>query len=619
MEEFQRTAGDGDMRRREAVIVFALIGIIAAGWCVGHGMLDARAWGMPMRYLQPHYSDFIGASGYLKAMAEGNFLPFGWKTIPDAGAPDVSNLNFGLTPDEVLSGFFSLLIRCCGLFPGINLGVLIGHIAAGVTFYLVARRGFGCGRPWAFVGGLAFGLAPYQFAQEPHHLNCQFIWHLPLFPVVWRWLASGADLSWRSRRLWQALAIGFVTGLQNPYYSNIFCQLVLVCAAVRAWQSRTWAPLRPATAIVGAVAVALLLSNLDTFTYRMLHAAAGGETPVIGQREYRWMDIYGFKLVDLFVPWVDHRSAALARFGLAHRQDSVLNDEEGSGYLGLLGIGCFLFLVGTSVRALVERRAQDVPLEAWWVLWIVLMFNTGGLNSIIAAFTGFTLFRTGIRYSVVILLLSLLSAARRMTAWHDQAIHRLPSDTLRIATLTATVAGPLLVLWDQVPRTPLPREAAEIAAAVDSDRAFVAAIEAAVPPGPEGKKPLVFQLPVMDGRPVPGIPSSDHGRPYLYSTRLHLSSGAAGEALAWQNRVQRQFFQGAEIDRARETIKLHEHNAGPAVEELRRKGFAAIYVNRNGYPDGGRSIRDMLEKLGYTEIIDSPAGDLMAVVLRKGG
>ena len=297
----------------------------------------------------------------------------------------------------------------------------------------------------------------------------------------------------------------------------------------------------------------------------------------------------------------------------------MLNDEEGSGYLGLLGIGCLLFLVGIAVRALVEGRAKDVPFEAWLVLWVVIMFTTGGLNAIIAAFTGFTLFRTAIRYSIVVLLLSLLYAAQRMTAWHEKAATRLPAETLRIATVTAAIGSGLLVLWDQLPRTPTPQQVAEIADAVNSDRAFVQTMEAALPPGPDGKKAMVFQLPVMEGRPVPGVPASHHARPYLYSTQLHYSHGASGETLAWQKAVQGELFRGAEIDRERETIKLYEHNVRPAIEELKAKGFAAIYINRNAYPDGGNGLRDVLAEFGYTDVIESPAGDLMAVVLRKGG
>ena len=171
-------------------------------------------------------------------MSRGDYLPFSWKPAPALGAPGEARWDLVPSPEEALTGFFALLIRTFGLFPGFNLGILIGHVAAAITFYLVARRGFGVGMPWAFVGGLAFGLAPYQFAQQPHHIGCQYIWYLPLFPLVWKWIATGEDLSFGSRRFWQAMAIGFVTGLQNPYYSNIFCQLVLVCGAVRAWQLR---------------------------------------------------------------------------------------------------------------------------------------------------------------------------------------------------------------------------------------------------------------------------------------------------------------------------------------------------------------------------------------------
>jgi phosphoglycerol transferase len=550
-------------------------------------------------------------------MTDGHFLPFAWKSMPDCGAPGVSNLNFGPTTDEALNGLFGLLVRRCGLFPGYNLGVLIGHVAAGAVFYLVARRGFDCAAPWAFVGGLAFGLAPYQFAQEPHHVNCQYVWHLPLFPLVWKWIAAGRDLALGTRRLSQAMAIGLVTGLQNPYYSNIFCQLVLVSGLLQAWNGRSWARLKPVAAIIAAVAIAFFLSNLDTLTYRTAHAAESGAGSLVANREYKWMDVYGFKIVDLFIPQITHRSAAMAGFGLGHRQASVLNDEEGSGYIGLLGIGCLLFLAAAAVRAIAEGRSKDVPVEAWWVLWVVLMFNTGGLNSTIAAFTGFTLFRTGIRYSIVILLVSLFYAAGRMTAWHLKVAARMPAETLRIATLTASVGGCLLVLWDQVPRSPTPRQVAAIADAVSSDRDFVAAIEATLPPGPDGRKAMVFQLPVMEGVPVPGVATSDHFRPYLYSRRLHYSYGAGGEALAWQKAVQRTLFQGAEIDRQQEVIRLQEPNAAEAVEELKAKGFAAIYVNRNGYPDGGKGLRETMAKLGYADVIESPAGDLMCVPLRK--
>jgi hypothetical protein len=156
------------------------------------------------------------------------------------------------------------------------------------------------------------------------------------------------------------------------------------------------------------------------------------------------------------------------------------------------------------------------------VLWIVLCFSTGGLNAILGAF-GFTLFRTGCRYSVVILAIALLYAAQRLTALQRAAAFRTDPDTLRIGGLTAAAAACLVVLWDQVPRAPTAEQASTIARQVEADRQFVAQMEATLPAGA-----MVFQLPIMEFPevPAPGVPPYDHFRPYLFSKQLRFSFGS---------------------------------------------------------------------------------------------
>ncbi len=144
-------------------------------------------------------------------------------------------------------------------------------------------------------------------------------------------------------------------------------------------------------------------------------------------------------------------------------------------------------------------------------------------------------------------------------------------------------------------------------------------MEDALPPATDGRKAMVFQLPVMDGLPIAGIPASHHYRPYLYTTRLHYSHGATGETLAWQKALQRAMFQGATLDQPQGRIRLTEANARRAIEELKQKGFAAVYINRNGFPDRGVGLMDTLAKLGYSEVIESPARDLVCVILRTAG
>ena len=603
---------DAAGRWRPTIAVLILLGVTAFAWCTAHSRWSTAAWSQPLKYLEPEYSDFIGTCSMLKSMTEGHYPPFLWKSNPALGAPQEENQNLSPMPDESLIGFMGLMVSWFGLFPGFSLGVLLGHLAAAAMFYAVARSE-NCSTAWASVAALAFGLAPYLFAESPHHINCQYVWYIPLFLVVWKWIATEPGIEIGSRKFWQAIGISFLTGLQNPYYTFIFCQLVLLGAAVAAWRSRSRAAILVAGAIVGAAAFAFLLGNLDTLTYRMLQGTGG--QPVVAQREYRWMDIYGFKLVDLFIPSITHHSETLAKFGLAHRQASVLNDEEGCAYLGIVGIVSLLFLVGTAVRALLDGKLPAVPMAAWQVLWIVLFFNTGGLNSTVAAFTGFTLFRTACRYSVVVLAIVLLYAAQRLSAWQRDATRRVPSDTLQIGLITAGVGLCILILWDQVPRSPTADQRATIARQVAADRDFVTRMEDNLP-----AKAMVFQLPVMDGSPLPGLPSSDHYRPYLFSKQLHFSHGAqrGSDAHQWQQAVQQQMLNGAVLNQQTQQIQFNQNSVGAAVDEMRKKGFAAIYVNRNGFPDRGKGLEKSLLELGYLKPpIDSAAGDLVCIPLTR--
>lgn len=585
--------------------------VTTAAWCLATGRGISARWDMPTTYVDPTYGDFLGNCGYVRSITGWKALPYGPKPAPDLGAPDGVRWEAAVVPDEAVHALLRLLTRVFGLFTGFNVAVLLGHLAAAATFYLVARRWLEATPAWSFVGALAFGLSPYLFAESPHHINCVYAWHLPLFPMVWTWVATAPGIAWRSRRCWQALAVGLVTGLLSPYYTFAFCQLTLLGGAVLSWRQRSRAAVMSAAAIVAAAAVGFFASNLDTFAYRMTQPA--GDAPLVAAREYRWMDIYGFKVVDMFIPSFTHHSDALATFGLSHRQASVLNDEEGCAYLGLVGIACLLFLVAASAHALLDGDLAAVPIQAWWVLWIVLFFNTGGLNSLIASFTGFTLFRTATRYSVVILVIVLLYAVQRLSAWQRGAAARYPADVLRIGTITAAIAACLLVIWDQVPRGPAAERTAMIATLVGSDREFVGKLEATLP-----DRAMIFQLPVMDGSPLPGVPSSDHYRPYLASTRLRWSHGAlpGSKTLRWQQEVQKRLLEGAVVDQQAQRVRFNVGNVREAVDALRDKGFAAIYVNRNGFPDRGKGLFDALLELGYDKPpVYSPAGDLACIAI----
>jgi len=245
------------------------------------------------------------------------------------------------------------------------------------------------------------------------------------------------------------------------------------------------------------------------------------------------------------------------------------------------------------------------------------MFTTGGLNALIAATTGFTMFRGGCRYSIVILAVTLLWAARRLSEMQAASEAAHPDATAKRLWTAGAVAACLVILWDQVPRAPTAEETATIVRQVQADREFTKKMEAALP-----EAAMVFQLPVMEfpESPIPGVPPYDHFRPYLYSKNLRYSFGSmkGREREKWQPALQGLMFQGATLNQEAQRIQFNSENFARAVDELKKLGFAAIYINRNGFPDRAKGLEEALLELGYSKPpIRNATGDLVCVVLEK--
>lgn len=173
----------------------------------------------------------------------------------------------------------------------------------------------------------------------------------------------------------------------------------------------------------------------------------------------------------------------------------------------------------------------------------------------------------------------------------------------------------LVVLWDQVPRPPTAEQQALIARQVEADRAFVAEMEAVLP-----EAAMIFQLPVMEfpESPLAGVPPYDHMRPYLYSSRLRYSFGSmkGREREKWQQEVQQKLVEGATVDQQAQQIRFSIANVNRAIDEIQKRGFKALYINRNGFPDGGKGLEAALAELGFdTPPIRSAIGDLICIPL----
>ena len=565
----------------EAFRYAALALICIVVWCTVYGRLSGDAWSVPVEYgLQPAASDAKFELAQFKAAQDGTFWPIIFHNIPQLGAPYIGNWNdFPLTEDFQV-WFTGVLAKMIGLFPAANFLIMLFQVLAAAAFYYTARR-LRCHWTWSFVGALFFGLAPYGFAHSLHHFVITGYWHVALGLLVCFWISNGRGLRFGTRDYWIAIGVAVVTGWQNVYYTNFFIQIVGIGLIIQ-WLRNGWRAALPALSIGCVAFAAFLVMNLDTIGWALLH----GRNPTATVRSYAQMEYYALKLVDCFVPFPTHRIDAFADIGKRFYLWTALPAEVPPAcYFGLVGLAAFIWMAVSTVRNAIARDRKRIAWEAVLTLWLFLYATVGGINAMIGLLK-FELFRSTTRSCIVILALSLLFAVRRLSLLSK----RWPTPWPVLAPVLIALIG----LWEVLPPTS-GEDIGYVTATINSDRIFAQSMEATMPKGG-----MVFELPVMDfpESPIPGVPSYEHFRPYLYTRDLRYSFGSVKGRVqdAWQHVV---------------------GGMTPAnqIAALERYGFSGIYVNRAGFADRGDSLLNQYKAAGRTRIIESPQKDLYCVVL----
>ncbi|MCX6966596.1 MAG: hypothetical protein NTZ46_02255 [Verrucomicrobia bacterium] len=550
------------LTRADLLRIVGLMLLAVVCWCTITGRTNGAAWQVPLEYGQKGADgDATGVLAAIKAGSEGEFTPFLIKNISRMGAPYNANWSDNPITEEWQYFLPGVLARWIGVFAAANFAVLLAQVLACICFYLAARLS-GCKWEWSFAGGIAFGFAQFALARSVHHLMVVNYWHIPFCLLIAGWITRNEMGEFRGGRYLFAVLASWVIGMQHPYYTNMFLQLTLLGAFYQYFR-QGWKPVLQAGGIVAAAAFGFFLMNLDTFVYRFLHGANNGAVV----RPYIWLELSALKFMDLLIPPPDH--ALLGGLGEAYYKIVAFPGEvPPSCYLGLLGIGCLIWLAVVSARRLLVQPGRNLPLEAWQVLWILAYSVVGGLNCL-AGVLGITLFRSSTRFCIFILPILLLFALKRLS--------RKPLDPeVRVVLAGLCV---LLALWDQTPPMASDAKIAEDARLVDSDRAFAQQMEARLPKGA-----MVFQLPLMEypESPAPGMPSYDHVKGRSWTE--------------WPQHLGSSFPE--------------------VVHALESFGFAAVYVNRNGFgQDKGAGLLQSFRNLGYTEVIESKAGDLFCILI----
>lgn len=196
-----------------------------------------------------------------------------------------------------------------GTFAAANAGMMLVHMFATISFYLVCRRFRWC-RRWSAIGAIVFGLQYYISFRGQGHLLLSPIYTLPMaISAIWLLFGSKRIGAGSGNRRW-CIAVSFLMGVSSPYFLNIYLQLLLIGAVLH------WLVHHRRNSLVARIsfvvsAVGFIVAHNGTLLIRFL---SGPKSSALARKVFV-AEEYALLPIEPFVPPFDHRWDPLGAIG----------------------------------------------------------------------------------------------------------------------------------------------------------------------------------------------------------------------------------------------------------------------------------------------------------------
>lgn len=585
---------------REALTVALLLASVALVeyWFFQLWRLD---WKVPMLY---------GGDGiYWVGQIERSFGELtgslGW---PFYQAPSPYEPNYDLVYDAFVA-FVGLFTKDTGTV--FNLYVLVIPFANALAGYTVFRM-VGMRRWLSYAFGMTFGLCAYVQQRLGGHMMLAAVEFVPFSVLLCLWCAEDPGFNrpgkgfFKNKRNWLALAMAW--GIANngaayyPYFTCFFLCVTAFCLFVR---DRDYKPAVPCLVTIGEI-VAWMVPDF----FPMVLGKLTGVGSTITNGVYRspvGSDIYSLRISSLLLSPNGYGIGKLARwirryFQILSTDEGPMYNENSYGYLGIVGIIGFLFLILLLLRNWDWKAGRTERPELGDRVWLLSRLNVmalllatlTGFGSIIGIFIRFI--RGYNRISPYIAFFALLTMGLTAEKYLAQ---RTGKAKIGFAVVLAVVLG--FGFWEQQGLFCPGYEGVQTTWQQDAD--FMAEVESAA-----GEGAMIFQLPYMKN--FENGPQNKMGdytllRGPLHSKTLKFSYGAG---------------YGTENDNWYKATSELEPDA--MVAELRAQGMAGIYLDLDGYTENEQqpTLQALIAAAGCGErdVIISEGGTLCYIPLGKG-
>jgi hypothetical protein len=447
----------------------------------------------------------------------------------------------------------------------INLTWIFLLILSGLTASWCLRK-VGVSHRAALATGVLFAISPYALYREIDHFN--LVTYLVPFPAA----AALLLISGRppDRWYWKGslglLAGCCLVGFNYVYYAFFGCFLLVVAtlAGYFNWRDRR-------ILLAGATCIAMIglctLLNLAPSLY-VWHQE--GKPIIIRDKVPAEAEVYGLKLRQLVSPVFGNAFPPFRRWNQKESEAQFpLETENMISRLGFVGTLGFLGALGALfLRERVTKSSAGQVLfgSGQLTLAAVLLATLGGFGSLFNLLITPEI-RAYNRICAFLVFFALVAVALALDAsW------------MRGRRLGQVVFG-LVLAVGILDQTQALRGLNVVHSGVKSEslqiEAIVRKLESALP-----DRAMVYQLPFttyLDDSGRARMKAYDHLRPYLTSRTIHWSYPALSNAqVFWQRHISQ--LGGKDLTR-----------------QLAAQGFAAILVDRFGYPDDGKEIGDSIQ------------------------
>lgn len=418
---------------------------------------------------------------------------------------------------------------------------------------------------------LTFSFMPYLFMRGTEHLVLSTYYFIPLSVLLCIWIFERDDILTFNRQFFKNkrnyVIILFTLLIANngiTYYPFFTCFILIVTAISKTIKSRKPRYIMKSLFTIGLICLFMFINMIPVI---INHIQNGANTSAIVRGGFSETEIYGLKIVQLFIPVSDHGISQLSQLINGYKMNSPFVNENISSYIGIMGICGFIFLMLVLFSKKNSETHNRLVLLSEMNLFMVLLGTSGGICTIFSILVS-DLLRAYNRISIFIGFVCILAFAIGL----DFVYKKYKKKWI----IALGVIFTLFCIFEQFPDSYLPSY--EINAEnYLSDEKMVKQLENEVSDGA-----MIFELPYHaypEGGAVNAMMDYQLFIGYIHSNNLKWSYGSI---------------------KGREGDEWNKNVAGLGISDmisvLKESKFEAIYIDRRAYDNA--TLNQLESELG---------------------